>query len=42
MGTIKPKVERSDFNEGSLWSLDGLSTIGNVVERRKRMQICLS
>jgi hypothetical protein len=31
MGTIKPKVERSNFNEGSLQSLDGLGIVGNVV-----------
>jgi hypothetical protein len=36
MGTIKPKVKRSNFSEGSLWSLDGLGTIGNVVEKEEK------
>jgi len=36
MGTIKPKVERSYFNEGSLWSLDGLGIVGNVVEKEEK------
>jgi hypothetical protein len=42
MGIIKPKVERLDFNEGSLQSLGGLGIVGNVVEKERRMQICLS
>jgi hypothetical protein len=36
MGTIKLKVERSDFSEGLMWSLDGLSIVGNVVQKEEK------
>lgn len=36
MGTIKLKVERSDVSEGSMWSLDGLSIVGNVVQKEEK------
>ncbi len=35
MGTIKPKVERSYFNEGLLQLVDGLSIVGNVVKKEE-------
>ncbi len=33
---IEPKVERSNFNEGSLQSLDGLGIVGNIVEKEEK------
>jgi hypothetical protein len=36
MGIIKPKLERSDVNEGSLQSFDGLSIVGNIVEKEEK------
>lgn len=36
MGTIKPKVKRLDFNEGSLWAFDGLSIVGNIVGKEEK------
>jgi hypothetical protein len=36
MGTIKPKVERLDFSESSLLSLDGLGVVGNIVEKEEK------